>query len=135
MIDLKILSAVAAAGALLAFSAAQVNADTINGPLQLAQSSGSMSPDRSGSGSGTGGAPSSNPSAMPGSGSSPLGSGSTARGMDQCAQISDPRARQDCIQRYNDMHSGGSGGNRGATGTSPMDSSPGTTTNPGSGPK
>jgi hypothetical protein len=139
MIDLKTFSVVAAASAaLLGFSTGHVSADTAKAPVQMAQAGGSgSSGGTSGntSGSRSGGSMNNTPSGsgssgsgggMPSSGSS---SGSTSMGADQCGQISDPRARQDCVQRQNDMRSGS-----GATGNRSTGSGSGTT-NRGTGSK
>jgi len=124
MIDLKTFSLVAAASAaLVGFSTAHVSAETAKAPLELAQAQSGRDTN-----SGIPNVPS-NPRAQPNSGASgqsgrdansgavnvptpnAAGSGATSMGSDQCAQISDPRSRQDCIQRQNDLRSGQPVGN------------------------
>lgn len=107
MIDLKTLSVVAAASAaLMGFSASHLSAETAKAPLELAQTqSGSSS---TGMGSNRGGE-AVNPNAVPSGGSS--STAPRAAGSDQCAQISDPRSRQDCMQRHSDLRSGQPVGN------------------------
>src|SRR3954471_13085209 len=109
MIDLKTLSVVAAASAaVLGFSAGHVRAETAKAPVQMAQTNNGSS--TTGMGSNRGGE-AVNPNAIPSGSWSNRSSGATSMGTDQCAQISDPRARQDCIQRQNGLRSGQPVGN------------------------
>ncbi len=106
MIDLKTFSVVAAASAaLIGFSAGHASAETATAPMQLAQANSASSP--TGMGTNRGGEMV-NPNAVP---SGPSSTAPRAAGSDQCAQISDPRSRQDCIQRQNDLRAGQPVGN------------------------